>query len=87
MKRLGQWTIRLVVSGILLLGTLPAWGQGGNPPASTKESGATSGRGVTAVEQTYRGRTSEEWFVIVMTDPQPSNMTTASTMHYAACRS
>jgi hypothetical protein len=33
-------------------GSLPAWGQGGNPPASTQESGATSGHGYTAVEQT-----------------------------------
>ncbi len=33
-----------------------AWAQGGNPPASTKESGATSGRGGTAVEQTGKTR-------------------------------
>jgi uncharacterized protein DUF861 len=32
-----------------------AWGQGGNPPASTKESGATSGKGMTAAEQTAEG--------------------------------
>jgi uncharacterized protein (TIGR02246 family) len=31
-----------------------AWSQGGNPPASTKESGATSGHGMTAAEQTYK---------------------------------
>ncbi len=30
-------------------------GQGGNPPASTKESGATSGHGMTAVEQAGKG--------------------------------
>src|SRR5712691_8584558 len=29
-----------------------AFGQGGNPPASTKESGKTSGKGMTAAEQT-----------------------------------
>jgi hypothetical protein len=60
MKRLGQGTIRLVVSGILLLGTLPAWGQGENPPASTKESGATSGHGMTIVEQNYREAVAEQ---------------------------
>ena len=38
----------------LLVVTL-AWGQGGNRPASTKESGQTSGRGQTAVEQTAKG--------------------------------
>jgi hypothetical protein len=32
-----------------------AWGQVGNPPATTKESGATSGRGMTAIEQTSKG--------------------------------
>lgn len=31
------------------------FGQGANPPASTKGSGQTSGRGMTAVEQTTRG--------------------------------
>ena len=60
MKRLGQWTIRVVVSGILLLGTYPAWGQGENPPASTEESGATSGHGMTLVEQTYREAVGEQ---------------------------
>jgi len=29
-----------------------AWSQGGNPPASTKESGETSGHGMTAAEET-----------------------------------
>jgi len=52
MKSLSRWTVRISVSGILFLGTLLSWGQGGNPPASTKESGATSGHGYTAVEQT-----------------------------------
>ncbi|MFZ3266378.1 MAG: nuclear transport factor 2 family protein [Terriglobales bacterium] len=60
MKRLGQWTIRVVVFGILLLGTLPAWGQGENPPASTAESGATSGHGMTLVEQTYQEAVEEQ---------------------------
>lgn len=45
----------LILGAVACLGAwaLPAWGQGGNPPASTKESGATSGKGMTAVEQTY----------------------------------
>lgn len=59
MKRLSRWTMRIVVFGILLFGTLPAWGQGENPPASTKESGATSGHGMTIVEQTYKGAVEE----------------------------
>jgi 2-iminobutanoate/2-iminopropanoate deaminase len=36
---------------IYLLAAPLMLGQGGNPPASTKESGATSGKGMTAVEQ------------------------------------
>lgn len=44
-----------ILGAVVCLGAwaVPAWGQGGNPPASTKESGATSGHGMTAVEQTY----------------------------------
>ncbi len=55
MKSLGSSTICMLTSGVLVLGAwaLPARGQGGNPPASTKESGKTSGRGMTAAEQTY----------------------------------
>ncbi len=34
--------------------------QGGNPPASIKESGATSGHGMTAAEQTGKGRNAEQ---------------------------
>jgi len=60
MKSLGCWTVRIVGSGILLLGTLPAWGQGENPPASMKESGATSGHGMTIVEQSYKGAVEEQ---------------------------
>jgi len=53
MKLLGSLTIAIMFSGMLVLGmwTMPALGQGGNPPASTKESGQTSGRGQTALEQ------------------------------------
>jgi ketosteroid isomerase-like protein len=60
MNSLGRWAIRILVSGTLFLGTLPVWGQGGNPPASTKESGATSGHGMTAVEQTYKGAAEQQ---------------------------
>jgi len=44
-----------VMVAVCLLVAALAWSQGGNPPASTKESGATSGHGMTAVEQTGRG--------------------------------
>lgn len=54
MKTLGKPAVSaLIVTLILGVGLLPAWGQGGNPPASTKESGATSGHGYTPVEQTF----------------------------------
>jgi ketosteroid isomerase-like protein len=43
--------IALALAAICLLAAL-AWSQGGNPPASTKESGQTTGHGMTAVEQT-----------------------------------
>lgn len=45
-------TIALELVAISLLVVPLAWSQGGNPPASTKESGQTSGYGQTAVEQT-----------------------------------
>jgi hypothetical protein len=44
--------IALMFVAISLLIVPLAWSQGGNPPASTKESGKTSGHGQTAVEQT-----------------------------------
>ncbi len=47
--------IVLVLVALQLLGTTLALGQGGKPPASTKESGATSGKGVTALEPTAEG--------------------------------
>ena len=43
-----------VLVAVCLLAAPLALGQGGNPPASTKESGATSGHGMTAAEQTYK---------------------------------
>jgi uncharacterized protein DUF4440 len=52
MKTLGTSTISaLIATFILGVGLLPAWGQGENPPAETKEVGQTSGHGVTLVEQ------------------------------------
>ena len=48
-------SVKLIVLALVAISSLlvlPAWSQGGNPPASTKESGATSGQGMTAVEQT-----------------------------------
>jgi hypothetical protein len=55
-KRLGALTISIVIGSLVLsVCSLSAWGQGGNPPASTKESGQTSGHGYTAVEQGFKG--------------------------------
>lgn len=54
-------SIRVVVFALVASAFLfasSAWAQGGNPPASTKESGKTSGHGMTAVEQT--GESGEE---------------------------
>jgi len=53
MRRINLVVLALVA--IYLLAAPLALGQGGNPPASTKESGATSGKGMTAVEQTGEG--------------------------------
>jgi ketosteroid isomerase-like protein len=57
MKPLERVSVSILTSGVLLLGvwTLPAWGQAENPPAKTKASGQTSGRGQTGVEQTAKG--------------------------------
>jgi len=46
----------LALVAVSLLAAPLALGQGGNPPASTKESGQTSGKGMTAVEQTGKGK-------------------------------
>jgi len=53
-KSIDRWTIRMLVSGVLVFGTLPAWGQGENPP-DFHESAATSGQGAALVDQTYKG--------------------------------
>src|SRR5713101_6865817 len=50
----------LALIAIPLLVTTIALGQGANPPASTKQSKQTSGRGQTAVEQTVKGSTSDK---------------------------
>jgi ketosteroid isomerase-like protein len=47
--------IPLAVVSICLFVAPLALGQGGSPPASTKESGKTSGKGMTAAEQTGKG--------------------------------
>jgi hypothetical protein len=51
-------SMRLIVPALIAVSLLVvslAWAQGGNPPASTKESKATSGHGMTAAEQTAEG--------------------------------
>jgi len=60
MKNWGSWTIRTAVFGTLFLVTLAVWGQGGNPPANTEESRATSGHGMTPIEQTYKGSVEQQ---------------------------
>ena len=51
MKTINVFGLALIA--VCLLAASLVLGQGGNPPAFTKESGATSGHGMTAVEQTY----------------------------------
>jgi hypothetical protein len=61
MKRLGALTISVVIGTVVLgLGSLSAWGQGGNPPANTTESGQTSGHGYTGVEQGFKGNVEQQ---------------------------
>ena len=67
MKKLGafaisvSFAISLFVGTLVLgVGSLPAWGQGENPPASTKEVGRTSGHGVTLVEQSVQGNVEQQ---------------------------
>jgi hypothetical protein len=50
MKNAKLIVLLLVTMGLLAVPL--AWSQGGNPPTSTKESGETSGHGMTAAEQT-----------------------------------
>jgi Domain of unknown function (DUF4440) len=60
MKTLSGLTISICVGILIVSASLLAWGQGGNPPASTKESKATSGHGYTAVEQTSAANVEQE---------------------------
>jgi len=60
--------IVLALVAIYLLAASLALGQGGNPPASTKESGATSGHGMTAVEQTGKGGANVEQQIAALSD-------------------
>lgn len=60
MKTIGGMTIPICIGIVLLAAPLSAWGQGGNPPASTKESKQTSGHGYTAVEQTYAANVEQQ---------------------------
>jgi uncharacterized protein (TIGR02246 family) len=56
-------SIRLIVPALIAVSLLVvslAWAQGGNPPASTKESGKTSGHGMTAVEQAASANAEQE---------------------------
>ncbi len=61
MKKLGAFAISIVI-GTMVLGvaSLPVWGQGENPPASTKTVGQTSGHGVTLVELGAQGNAEQE---------------------------
>jgi Spy/CpxP family protein refolding chaperone len=52
--------IVLAAVAIYLLAAMLALAQGGNPPASTKESGQTSRHGMTAAEQTYKGNVEQQ---------------------------
>src|ERR1700687_4382469 len=56
----------VVVAVICLLAAPLAFAPGGNPPARTKESGKTSGHGMTAVEQT--GRENVEQQIAALSD-------------------
>ncbi len=49
--------ISALVCGLVVVAASAAWAQGANPPASTKESGQTSGQGQTAMEQTAKETT------------------------------
>ena len=64
-------TINLIVLALVAICLLAAplvFGQGGNPPASTKESGSTSSHGMTAVEQTGKGGESVEQQIKTLMD-------------------
>jgi len=57
MKTPGALTVASLIGTVIFgVGLLQAWGQGENPPSSTKESGATSGHGYTLVEQIHNAK-------------------------------
>src|SRR5208282_4056891 len=61
MKKLGAFAISIFVGALVPgVASLPAWGQGENPPARTKAVGQTSGHGVTAVEQGSPGNVEQQ---------------------------
>jgi hypothetical protein len=61
MRKLEAFAIPIFVCTLVLSVGVPlAWSQGGNPPASTTESGQTSGHGYTAVEQTFQGNVEQQ---------------------------
>lgn len=65
--------VNCIVLGVTvyLLSAPLALSQSGNPPVSTRESGATSGRGMTAVEQTSEGRTNDKKTISSAEFPKP----------------
>jgi hypothetical protein len=70
--------IVLALVAVCLLVAPLALGQGGNPPASTKESGATSGHGMTAVEQTGKSSAGDvvgTWMLVSETAHQGGKTT------------
>lgn len=74
--------IVLAVVAISLLAAPLAVGQGGNPPASTKGSGATSGHGMTAAEQTGKGSGDVEQQIKVLSDQMIEAQLKADTSYF-----
>jgi ketosteroid isomerase-like protein len=62
--------IVFVLTAICLLAVPLALGQRENPPASIKEGGATSGKGVTAIEHTGKGNRASEQTAVEKLDDE-----------------
>ena len=62
--------IVFVLTAICLLAVPLALGQRENPPASIKEGGATSGKGMTAIEQTGKGNKAGEQTAVEKLDDE-----------------
>jgi Domain of unknown function (DUF4440) len=60
MKSLSSLKTCIGIGTLVFGAALSSLGQGGNPPASTKESGGTSGGGYTAVEQSFKGNVDQQ---------------------------